>query len=644
MGRYLQPMIHSTTSPAVEINAQMNLAANYVHDTHRHVFLTGRAGTGKSTLLRRLVTETDKKAVVVAPTGVAAVNVGGHTIHSLFQLPFGVLKAGATVGRMRKLSNKKAHLLRTLDLLIIDEISMVRPDVLDAMDEVLRLYRQDERPFGGVQLLMIGDLNQLPPVLTGNDQSTFYAHYPTPYFFSSTALTDADYRIVELERVYRQSDPAFLRLLNATRNNRLDAAGLAALNARYRAGAGSEGERGSVVLTSHRRMAKRINQTALRRLTNAGYHFEAEIKGTFPQAMYPNELRLEFKVGAQVMFNKNDPDGNFYNGLVGEIVRFETVDEEQVIYVRCPGRDKLLAVGRATWEHNDPAKPAGQEKPLGTYTQHPLQLAWAMTIHKSQGLTFDRVVIDAADCFAHGQVYVALSRCRSLEGITLRSQLRPGSVRTDEAVSGYTRQGADRAGDAEDLQWSVWRCTLDCLRRLYDLSDLRRQADAFHVLLREHEASLPGQPARTWRAYGEAAINELLPTAEAALSYVDSLTPAALGRKNNEAIFKELTRHNEALAAALSEVANTVLRFSYTCRNQRSERRLAESYAAFKTTFRLKHFLLLAVESPFQPREHYRLRAEWRRRERMAPMADQRALENRQRRKGLKRGARVTHR
>jgi ATP-dependent exoDNAse (exonuclease V) alpha subunit len=400
-------------------NPELELAFEYVNATNRHIFLTGKAGTGKTTFLHRIRDQVPKRMAVVAPTGVAAINARGVTIHSLFQLPFGVLTPDRIRAELpkRRFSGKKINLLKSLDLLVIDEISMVRADVLDALDAVLRRYRRNRRPFGGLQLLMIGDLHQLPPVVKDQDWEQLRPHYDTAYFFGSLALRQAKPTVVQLKHIYRQSDGHFIDLLNKVRNNRIDATVLEQLNSRYRPDFRPYGEEGYITLTSHNRTARAINTEKLAELPGQATVFQAEVNGDFPESMYPNEPELHFKVGAQVMFNKNDsyPDRLYYNGKIGRI----TAIAGEEITVQCPG-EAPITVGPVAWENrkysiNSVTKEVS-DSIVGTYTQHPLRLAWAITIHKSQGLTFERVVIDAEAAFAHGQVYVALSRCKSFEG------------------------------------------------------------------------------------------------------------------------------------------------------------------------------------------------------------------------------------
>lgn len=489
-------MIERTDTTELETNPELELAYEYLEQTRRHLFLTGKAGTGKTTFLHRVRRELKKRMVVVAPTGVAAINAKGVTIHSFFQLPFGVLtpeRLRQEIPR-RRYSTQKIDLYRSLQLLVIDEISMVRADVLDAIDAVLRRYRQRNEPFGGLQLLMIGDLHQLPPVIRPEDWRAMEPYYQTGYFFGSIALRKAAPTTVQLRKIYRQRDDAFIKLLNRVRSNQLDAASLQQLNDRYVANYRPPAGEHQITLTSHNRAADRINGERLDALPAEARTFYAEIKGTFPASLYPNQPELTFKVGAQVMFNKNDTTERLYfNGKIGTI---EQIEGEE-IKVRC-ANDELLTVIPVSWENRKYEPPSGGggvvEKVIGSYSQHPLRLAWGITIHKSQGLTFERVIIDAEAAFAHGQVYVALSRCTSLEGIVLSSPIRDHSVRTDGVVSDYSRRAEDNPPTQDDLWRDKYEYQAFVLRDLFGFAGTERAAARLKRLFLEEERSIQSGP------------------------------------------------------------------------------------------------------------------------------------------------------
>ncbi len=433
-------------------NDEMNLAWQFVEGTNVSVFLTGKAGTGKTTFLRKLKELSPKRMAVVAPTGVAAINARGVTIHSFFQLSPGIHVPGKVetpTGRQRfyQMSKEKKNVLRTMDLLVIDEISMVRCDLLDAIDGVLRKYRDRTKPFGGVQLLLIGDLQQLAPVATEEEWRMLSPYYDTPYFFGSHALREIEYVTVELKHVYRQSDEAFLQLLAAVRENRMTDEVKRQINSRYIPGFVPPPGEGWIHLTTHNRRAQEYNERQLQAIQMPPVLFKAEVKGNFPEMSYPADVILQLKVGAQVMFLKNDPSGEqrYYNGKIGLV----TALAPDHISVVCPGEAKPIPVQKLEWESTkytiDPVTQEIKEEVEGTFVQYPLRLAWAITVHKSQGLTFDHAVLDINQSFAHGQVYVALSRCRTLEGLVLDSPLRFSSVITDGMVEEFIAHELEEA-------------------------------------------------------------------------------------------------------------------------------------------------------------------------------------------------------
>ncbi|MBN8678112.1 MAG: AAA family ATPase [Chitinophagales bacterium] len=475
-------------------NPELELAFDYVLHTHKNIFLTGKAGTGKTTFLRRIKEVSPKRMVIVAPTGVAAINAGGMTIHSFFQLPFSPFLPGAPKdpSRQRNFNKEKVRLIQSLDLLVIDEISMVRADLLDAVDEVLRRYRDRRKPFGGIQLLMIGDLHQLPPVVKDEEWNLLREHYDTAYFFGSHALQDTEPVSIELKHIYRQSDETFIHLLNKVRNNQLDDEVLRLLNSRFVPNFQPPPGESYITLTAHNHLAQSTNIEHLAAIREPMQSFKAEIKGEFPPSAYPAEECLDCKLGAQVMFVKNDlsRDKRYYNGKIGIITGF---DKEHIL-VRCPGDAETISVGRVEWQNlkyslNEQSKEV-KEDVLGTFSQFPLKLAWAITIHKSQGLTFERAIIDAQAAFAHGQVYVALSRCKSFEGIVLRSKIVLSSVKTDQVVRRYTEEADKNAPDRQHLSRSKEAFQQSLLRELFDFGALDRQLLQLSKIYQEHARAL----------------------------------------------------------------------------------------------------------------------------------------------------------
>lgn len=458
-------------------NPELQLAGEFVQCTGCHVFLTGKAGTGKTTFLHNLPKTTDKRMVVTAPTGVAAINAGGVTLHSFFQLPLGPFVPGSDAygsdsQRQFRFSREKKQIIQSLDLLVIDEISMVRADLLDAVDAALRRHRRRSEPFGGVQLLMIGDLHQLPPVVKRQEWSLLQDHYESAYFFSSQALQQTEYVPVELKHIYRQSDPAFIELLNQVRDNCLDDAGLEALNRRYMPNFVPDLQQGVITLTTHNHSAASINQARLDRLPSKEYCFQAEVSGDFSDHLYPVPASLVLKKGAQVMFVRNDlsPEKKYYNGKIGQV---RTLSEQGVTVV-CHDDGQEVRVEPATWENityqiNEESREI-ERKVVGVFEHYPIKPAWAITIHKSQGLTFEKAVIDARAAFTHGQVYVALSRCKTLEGVVLSSPVSPSGLKLDAAVKHFTAHMRHNAPTDDRLQAAKSRYQQKLLLECFDLS------------------------------------------------------------------------------------------------------------------------------------------------------------------------------
>lgn len=453
-----------------EANKTLVLARALIERTGTNLFLTGKAGTGKTTFLRELRETSRKRIVVVAPTGIAAINAGGVTIHSFFQLDFNIIPQSDKRHRYDKFSKDKLSMIRSLDLLVIDEISMVRADLLDRVDEVLRRHRNPRRPFGGVQLLMIGDLLQLPPVVTEDEAESLKEKYNSPYFFESEALKQAGFVTIELTKVYRQKDEHFISLLNAIRTNRIGDSELSELNACV--GKKFEQSDKPVRLVTHNYQARNVNESELSRIPGSAVVFEASIDGKFPENSIPGERILELKKGAQVMFIKNDlVNHDWYNGLLGEVI---DVSEKFIKVLTSEGRE--IAVRKEEWVNNsytfDEEKGEIVEIREGSFHQYPLRLAWAITIHKSQGLTFDRAVIDATNAFAHGQTYVALSRCRSLEGLSLENPLSPSSVITDYAVEEFLTRTAQLEISEDEVIRLEREYILSLLKELFDFSGM----------------------------------------------------------------------------------------------------------------------------------------------------------------------------
>lgn len=486
------------TQMMMKPDENLRRAWDFVERTGVSIFLTGKAGTGKTTFLKEVMKNSAKTAVVVAPTGVAAINAGGVTIHSFFQISPAPYIPGAETRDNYAFSKHKLRVIRSIDLLVIDEISMVRADLLDAIDNALRKYRRDSRPFGGVQLLMIGDLQQLAPVVTPRDEEILRDHYSTPYFFGSRALSQIPYVTIRLEKVFRQQNLDFVELLNHVRDNRLTDSDRRMLNARLNPAFIPDKESGYIRLTTHNSSADSYNENQLRKLPSNPVRYRAQIKGTFPELAYPTAEELVIKPGAQVMFVKNDTAAReYYNGLIGHVVRAD----DHSATIRVPSRQTPIEVTPQVWE-NSKYKVNEQTNTIetevqGTFTQMPLRLAWAITIHKSQGLTFDRVIIDAGASFAPGQVYVALSRCRTLEGLVLATPIAEDSLRPDPAVAEYILHQAEAAeksvGMLEGIKGDYYRQLLTELFTFRDIAT--REESLSRQVYSNYRHSYPGESA-----------------------------------------------------------------------------------------------------------------------------------------------------
>jgi len=485
----------------IERNEIFELAYRFVTETNENIFLTGKAGTGKTTFLKYLKDHCSKNVVVAAPTGVAAINAGGVTLHSLFQLPFHPflpteINKKELLAKIR-FNKQRVQLLRKVELLVIDEISMVRCDVMDALDTILKSIRRNYTiPFGGVQLLCIGDLHQLPPVAQNAEWTILKEYYDSPFFFDSLAVKDQMPLLIELDKIYRQKEESFVELLNKVRNNEMEQDDFTDLHERYIPSFIPEPNEKYITLTSHNNQADQINLVQLEKLFSTAYRYKAIIEEEFPVHIYPAEPELVLKEGAQVMFLKNDTiQKKYFNGKIGTIKLLE----DEKITVDCNGTE--IGVYKETWENTRYTlnKEDGklEQETIGTFSQYPLRLAWAITIHKSQGLTFDKVMIDAGAAFNAGQVYVALSRCTSLDGIVLLSKIQPAAIKSNENVLKGQQNLRHKGSLAERFAGARKIFTLQLLENIFffnEVEDSLKQL-AFHI--KQHADKL-NKDASTW--------------------------------------------------------------------------------------------------------------------------------------------------
>jgi PIF1-like helicase/Helix-turn-helix domain/HRDC domain/Helicase len=486
-------------------NEMFRLASGLINQSSRNIFLTGKAGTGKTTFLKYIRESCPKQIAVVAPTGVAAINAGGVTIHSFFQLPFspfipetkgftrndGVSNRHGLVSRLR-INNEKKKVLQQLELLIIDEISMVRCDTMDAIDTVLRYIRR--RPlerFGGVQVLFIGDMFQLPPVIKEEEWKMLGGFYNSPYFFDSRVIQEEPPVYIEFTKIYRQSEEKFIRLLNQVRNNELDEAGMQILGNCFRPGFRRSKQDNYIILTTHNYKADATNSNELQQLTSKLFSFRADIENDFSEKAYPADEVLNLKAGAQVMFIKNDTDKakRYFNGKIGEVTKME----EDKIFVQCKAEPREIEVKKERWENirytlNKTTRQLDEEV-LGSFTQYPLRLAWAITIHKSQGLTFEKAIIDAGDAFAPGQVYVALSRCTNLNGMVLQSRIQSSGLRSDSRIVEFSQKSASANQLQQELAEARRSYQQKILLSTFDFRDILAACKEAGQYIKDHASS-----------------------------------------------------------------------------------------------------------------------------------------------------------
>lgn len=602
-------------------NQKLEFVEELVLYTDAHIFLTGRAGTGKTTFLKNLPLKTYKRMVVVAPTGVAAINAGGQTIHSFFQLPFGPqlpenalgkgYNAKSVAAQYQKLNKKKINLMRSLDLLIIDEISMVRADVLDAIDAVLRRVRRSEKPFGGLQLLMIGDVHQLAPVAKPEEWEVLSPYYDTPYFFGSQVLKKAPYVCVELEHIYRQHDNDFISLLNKVRNNQMDADCVRVLNSRFKPGFVPNDEEGYITLTTHNYQADQINESKLAAIKEKAFIFKAEVHGTFPENTYPTKEELELKIGAQVMFVKNDPtpEKAFFNGKIGRLVGYD--EKEGTVTVLSDG--ERITVPKLKWQNMEYTINADnqdiEEKEIGSFTQIPLRLAWAVTIHKSQGLTFDKVIVDAGQAFAHGQVYVALSRCTSLEGLVLKTRISSNALVNDFSVNQFVEMLPEKEPTQEKVDQLRHDYELDTMLELIDFDGIYKDFGRLMKVLYDNDTLFEHSLIQDLSQRRNKIHEELCSIGFKFESQIRKLHDQAPSCEQNPALQERLIKGVAYFDEHLKAIAKGLFDLPFKTDNQAVNDQLTEALKLLKEDIYLKGCCLEVCKDGFTVREYQKTKS-----------------------------------
>ncbi|MGM9698122.1 MAG: helix-turn-helix domain-containing protein [Prevotella sp.] len=580
---------------ATERNPELRSAWEFVEHTGRSIFLTGKAGTGKTTFLHTVKEKSTKQMIVVAPTGVAAINAGGMTIHSFFQLPLSPYVPGAKVKNIFEFGKEKRKIMASMDLLVIDEISMVRSDLLDAIDSVLRRYRNHYKPFGGVQLLMIGDLAQLTPVVTPEDEEMLRPYYDTPYFFGSKALQQIDYVTIQLEKIYRQTDQQFVNILNNVREGRPTVDDLYVLHTKYEPTFKPKPEEGYIRLTTHNRMADDYNDREMKILTTKPYTYKAEIEGNFPELSYPTSSELTLKEGAQVMFIKNDTDGKYFNGKIGRVVELR----DDSVKVVCTGESNEIEVTPQEWENAkytiNPQTHEIETEIQGLFRQYPLRLAWAITIHKSQGLTFDHAIIDAGHSFASGQVYVALSRCRSLEGLVIASKINTSAIISDERIDNYMINQEEEArrsvNQLPQLKQEYYR---QLLIELFDFTTLQEKVDSMLRLMSEHFSS---SNASLTQLYRQTATDFRQKVTDIAMRWTTSLGRMTFEQLHDEALLERVRHSTTYFIETIESIIGKPLELTQKVKsnNKHAMQRLNDVYAELYHLYRFHRLLLKSI-------------------------------------------------
>ena len=597
-------------------NPELELALQFIDKTDRNLFITGKAGTGKTTFLHQIKKESLKRMVIVAPTGVAAINAKGVTIHSFFQMPFGPIlpnQIANTSNEQRKFSKTKIDIIKSLDLIIIDEISMVRADLLDGIDQVMRRYKNRNKVFGGAQVLMIGDLQQLAPVVRPNEWSLLQQHYNTVYFFSAKAYQEANVVSIELKHIYRQKNEDFITILNEIRNDDLSEKSAKILNKRYNPHFSPSKEEGYITLTTHNRRADLINDSELNKLKIKSTFFQAEVSGKFNENAFPNSEKLALKIGAQVMFIKNDssPEKRYFNGKIGII----TDISRESVTVQCANEIDEIVTEKEMWDNinysiNEETKEI-KEDIIGSFKQIPLRLAWAITIHKSQGLTFDKAVIDAEASFAHGQTYVALSRCTSLEGLVLKTPITSSAIINDQTVSLFNQGVEENTPDEQILMASEKEFQLNLISELFDyqsfLYPITRLIDIFY----KNQTSIKGDVIEHLHTIKDDGIVALMKVSAGFRNQLITLSEDNVLPENSSTV---QDRFAKAIAYFLTQTQNNIQKpldaIALSTDNKAVKKDFSKQYDSLQEKLEEKLFSLQKMSKGFKVQTFLQVRAQ----------------------------------
>ena len=596
-------------------NPELELAVQFIEKTDRNLFITGKAGTGKTTFLHKIKQESLKRMVIVAPTGVAAINAKGVTIHSFFQMPFGPIlpnQIANTSNAQRKFSKTKIDIIKSLDLVIIDEISMVRADLLDGIDQVMRRYKNRNKVFGGAQILMIGDLQQLAPVVRPNEWSLLQSHYNTVYFFSSKAYQEANVVSIELKHIYRQKNEDFIKILNEIRTDTLSDMSAKILNKNYNPSFSPTKEEGYITLTTHNNRANLINESELNKLKIKSSFFNAEVSGKFNENAYPNAERLKLKVGAQVMFIKNDSstDKKYYNGKIGII----TAISKESVTVKCANEIDEIVTEKETWSNinysiNEETK-AIKEEMIGAFSQIPLRLAWAITIHKSQGLTFEKAIIDAEASFAHGQTYVALSRCTSLEGLVLKTPITSSAIINDSTVSVFNEGVEENHPDESVLNESEKHFQLNLISEILDYQPLLYPITRLIDIFYNNRTSIKGDVIDHLQTIKDDGIVALMKISNGFKNQLNTLSEDNVLPQNSSQIQE---RFIKAITYFLNTTKNNIQKpldtITFSTDNKAVKKDFSKQFDSLQEKLEEKLFALQKMTKGFKVQEYLQVRA-----------------------------------